>query len=276
VVVLLGLLVRLITLSPVSRHASVEPRLCVHFIDVGPGGSTLIRTPDNRTILVDAGSADRADHLVSYLASQGVRRIDLLVIAHGDESHIGGMPKVLDRFGVSGVVDAAGISDSPAYEQVLSEIKDRRIDYRTVDEARRPNLSTSVDIEIVWPMSGRKTDIGEPIVMRVGYKDISFLLTGDLTPASEGFLLAEYHDLRSTVLKVPNHGNPGTTSNEFLQIVKPEYAVISADCESESAQPGEETLDRLSAAGAKVFRTDRNGDIVISTDGLRVWTECSE
>lgn len=276
VVVLLGLLVRLITLSPVSRHTSDEPKLYVHFIDAGLGDCTLIHTPDDRNILVDAGSADASDHVISYLSRQGVRRIDLLVIAHGDEDDVGGLPRVLDRFGISGVLDAAGPSVSPTYEQAVATINERRIDYKRIDKVRKPSVSNCVDFAVVWPLESDKDAVGGPIVVRFGYKDIGFLLAGDIEPISEGYLLAEYHDLRSTVLRVANHGDSGTTSNEFLQIVKPEYAVISADSESETAQPDRETIDRLLAAGSKVLRTDRDGDIVVSTDGSRVWTRSAE
>lgn len=260
-------------IAPGPRHASDEPRLYVHFIDVGPGDCTLIHTPDERNVLIDAGSADRSDHLISYLERQGVDRIDLLVIAHSDEDHIGGLLAVLDRFGISEVLDAAGASSSATYEQVISSIRQRRIEYRTVAEDRRPNVSNCVDFEVLWPLEG---GMGDPIVMRFDYKDIGFLVTGNLSSEAEGRLLAEYHDLRSTVLRVASHGDSGTTSNEFLQIVKPEYAVISADAESQSAQPDQATLDRLSACGSKVFRTDTNGDVVISSDGRRVWMECVE
>lgn len=270
-IVLLGLAAWYIALS--RRQAIEEPRLSVHFVDVGPGDCTLIRTPDNRVVLVDAGNADRSDHLIWYLSRQGVPRIDLLVIAHSDEDHVGGLPAVLDRFGVSEVLDAGGTSGSATYEQVIASIRQRRIDYKTVTEERRPSVSNGVEFEVIWPLKG---GTGDPIVLRFSYKDIGFLLTGNLSPESEAQLLAEYHDLRSTVLKVASHGSNGTTSNEFLQIVKPEYAVISADPESESAQPDKETLGRLSAAGAQVFRTDENGDVVISTDGRRVWTEYTQ
>ncbi len=276
VVVLLGLLVRLITLSPVSRHASDEPKLYVHFIDAGQGDCTLIHTPDDRNILVDSGSVDASDHVVSYLARHGVRRIDLLVIAHGDESSIGGLPRVLDRFGVSSVLDAAGPSAGQTHEQAVAAISERRIDYKRIDAARRLSVSNCVDIAVVWPLEREQNRLGEPMVVRFGYKDIGFLLAGDIEPTSEGYLLAEYHDLRSTVLRVANHGDSGTTSNEFLQIVKPEYAVISAGSQSDEVRPDQETIDRLTAAGSKVLRTDRDGDIVISTDGSRVWTRCAE
>ena len=279
VMVLLGLLVRLITLSPVSRRTSGEPRLYVHFIDVGQGDCTLICTPDNRKVLVDAGSADGSRHLIRYLARHGVQRIDLLVIAHSDEDHIGGLPGVLDRFGVSRIMDAVPEADGATYAQVISRIRDRRIDYRIAADFRQPNVSNCVDLEVLWPLRGPgsspgSSSTGEPVVMRFGYGDIGFLLTGNIASSSEGRLLAEYHDLRATVLKVANHGDSTTTSNEFLQIVKPEYAVVSAGDESESGRPDEETLRRLSATGSKVFRTDKDGDIVISTDGCRVWTEC--
>ncbi len=274
VMALLGLAVRLITLSPVSRRTSDEPRLYVHFIEVGSGECTLIRTPDNRTVLVDAGSAGSSRHLIRYLARHGVKRIDLMIAAHSDDRHIGGLPDVLDRFGVSRIVDAMPDTGGAIREQVISRIRDRRIDYRTTAEFRHPNVSNCVDIEVVWPLDRAAVGSKEPIVIRVGYKDVGFLLSGSISARSEGYMLSEYHDLRSTVLKVSNHGDSDTTSNELLQIVKPEYAVIFTDRASESAQPDKETIERLSATGAKILRTDADGDIVVSTDGSRVWTEC--
>lgn len=278
-VVLLGLVARLVTLTPVVRQRPARPgELAVHFMDVGQADCVLIRTPDRRSILVDAGDEDSSDRVVSYLRKEGVRRIDLLVITHPHADHIGGLPAVLDEFGVSRVIDSGYPHGSPTYERVLSEIKDRRIGYELARGGRRPSVSKDVEFEILWPPSGYAPDeVGNAndasVVMRVRYKDFILLLPGDIESGAEGRLLAERRDLRSTVLKVAHHGSSDSTSNEFLQVVRPAYAVVSVGIRNPYGHPARSTLRRLAAAGARVFRTDVNGTVVVSTDGRRVHVE---
>ncbi len=277
-VVLLGLVVRLVTLTPVVRQRPSRPgELTVHFIDVGQGDCVLVCTPDRHSVLVDAGDEENSDRVVSYLTKHGVRRVDLLVITHPHADHIGGLPAVLAEFGVSRVIDSGRPHGSPVYERVLSEIERRRIEYEVAQDERSPSVCRDVEFEVLWPPTSTldaDTDLNNAsVVVRVKFKGFALLLMGDVESKAEGRLLAEHRNLRSTVLKVAHHGSSDSTSNEFLQVVKPEYAIVSVGLGNPYEHPSPSTLRRLAAVGAQVFRTDANGTVVVSTDGRRVHVE---
>lgn len=249
--------------------------LKVHFINVGQGDSTLIQTPDGRTMLVDAGDQEHGDRLVAYLRNKGVGRIDLLVITHPHADHIGGMPSVLEAFGVSKALDTGFAHGSAAYETILSTIESRRIEYVLADESVHPQLGTQVSIDVLWPPKGYRVESESALnnasmVIRLRYGTVSVLLCGDIESDAEGKILADEHELRSTVMKVAHHGSEDSTSNEWLQVVKPEYAVISVGEGNPYGHPAQGTLERLLAAGATVYRTDLNGSVVLDTDGTNV------
>ena len=260
----------------VKKPAPLEGRLLkVHFIDVGQGDSTLIQTPDGRSVLVDAGDETSGGKVADYLLGKGVQRIDLLVITHPHSDHIGGLPRVLDEFGVSRVLDTGYPHGGEQYKEILSIIESRKIDYKVAQGFRQPGVGTLVSLDVLWPpASYQARDESElndgSIVMRLVYGNVRILLTGDIQEEAEGRLLADQQDLQSTVLKVAHHGSEFGASNEFLQAVKPDYAVVSVGRDNSFGHPAKNTLERLYAAGAQVFRTDESGTIIFVTDGAKV------
>lgn len=263
------------------KPAPLDGRLLrVHFLDVGQGDCALIQTPDGRNVLVDGGDEGTGDRIVRYLLRQGVHRIDLLVITHPHGDHIGGLSEVLDEFGVSRVLDAGYAHGSRRYEEVLSIIESRRIDYEVVQDCRDAEVGTQVGMHILWPPVGydvkHESDLNDgSIVLRVSFGDVSVLLTGDIQKDAEGQMLAGSPNMKSTILKVAHHGSEHSSTNEFLQVVRPDYAVISVGSDNDYGHPAKGTLQRLSASCAKVYRTDENGSVVFATDGrdVRVSTE---
>ncbi|HUV05327.1 MAG TPA: ComEC/Rec2 family competence protein [Armatimonadota bacterium] len=266
----------LVALGPEHRGSSPpDGRLEVHFLDVGQGDCILLQTPDGRNVLIDAGDRDSAEDVVRYLDRHGVDRIDLLVITHPHMDHIGGLPRVLERFGVSQVIDAGYPHGSQTYKEVLSSFQARRIDYRRGSAYQRPQVSKSVSLDIIWPAddyvpSGEAALNNGSVVVRATYGDVSLLLPGDIQSEAEDRILAARRELQSTILKVAHHGSQESTSNEFLQVVWPQYAVISVGAENQYGHPGRAVLRRLNACGAAVYRTDHNGNIVFTTDGRAV------
>lgn len=279
-IILVAILVLIVVLTQygpfIKRTTPMGGRLLkVHFIDVGQGDCTLVQTPDGRNVLVDAGDESSGDKIVDYLLTKGVHRIDLLVITHPHMDHIGGLTRVLAEFGVSRVLDTGYPHGSKHYKDILSIIESRKIDYRLARDMRKPDVGTLVSSEVLWPPidyeAGRDSELNNSsIVLKLTYQNVSILLTGDIQNESEGQLLANQQDLKSTVLKVAHHGSEYSTSNEFLQVVKPDYAVISVGRDNSYGHPHKDTLERLSAAGAQVFRTDENGTVVFTTDGTNV------
>jgi len=266
----------LIALGPRDGgHVLPDGRLEAHFLDVGQGDCILLQTPDGRNVLIDAGDRGSAGDVVRYLERNGVGRIDLLVITHPHMDHIGGLPRVLERFGVAKVIDAGYPHGSQAYKEVLSSIASRRIDYRSAAASPSPRVSKDVSFEVLWPPNGYAPS-GEAglnngsVVLRVAFGDVSLLLAGDIQHDAECRILAARRELQSTILKVAHHGSPDSTSSEFLQVVQPEYAVISVGAENAHGHPGRATLRRLNASGAAIYRTDRDGNVVFTTDGKMV------
>jgi len=249
--------------------------LSIHFLDVGQGDCALIQTPDGRNVLVDAGDEAHGDEVVRYLTASGVNQIDLLVITHPHSDHIGGLPAVLESFGVSRVLDTGCPHGSQTYKAVLATIQARKIDYRLACDLRKPSVCGNVTFEVLWPPpeyqpAGEEGLNDGSIVLRVEYGGIGVLLAGDIQKDAEGKLLASGHVLESAVLKVAHHGSESGTSNELLQLVKPAYAVISVGADNSYGHPSRSVLDRLAAIGAQVYRTDEQGAIAIITDGKTV------
>lgn len=273
--VLLGVIVS-VTFSPELKTPALEAgQLRVHVLDVGQGDCILVQTADGRNVLIDGGDRDAAEAVTDYLLKNGVHRIDLLMITHPHSDHIGGLPEILEKFGVSGVVDAGLPHGSQTYGRVLSTIESRRILYKKAVKGLKVGVGGDLTLGILWPpkdyaVYGDVMLNNGSVVARIQFGDVSFLFAGDIERESEGLLLASGQGLESTVLKVAHHGSDSSTTNEFLQVVKPVYAIISVGVDNEYGHPAESILRRLNAAGAKVLRTDEQGTVVLTTDGRTV------
>ena len=271
------LMIRIVTLHPVNYNTRPDGFMKVHVLDVGQGDCILIQTPDGRNVLVDAGSPQSSGYVLKYLAAQGVKHIDLIIISHAHSGHIGGLPGVLSTFGVASVLLADNPESDILYKRVLKLIEDRRIRRRIAKQDGKVYLGRDVTGRILWPSdkyAGGADDLST--VLRVVYKDVSILLLGDIGFEAEGGLLADNGEIRSTILKVARHGSGDSTSNEFLQCVQPEYAVISAGINNSCGCPAGPALRRINATGAQLLRTDRVGAVVFKTDGHKIIVETAK
>lgn len=246
--------------------------LKVHFIDVGQGDSILIQCPNGSDILVDAGVTAEGPTVVDYLKDQGVSTLYAIVETHPHEDHIGGLSNVINSFTIKNVYTTKATSTTKTYTNLQNLIKDKNLPVTNITYGVTILADTSVSMTFLSPIKTSYSDLNDwSGVLKVQYGDVSFLLMGDASTNIEGDLLSKCKDkLPSTVLKVGHHGSSTSTSSSFLDAVKPQYAVIEVGKDNPYGHPTSETLNRLSDANVKVFRTDLDGTVVFTTDGKAI------
>ncbi|HET6581462.1 MAG TPA: lamin tail domain-containing protein [Methanoregula sp.] len=252
-----------------SHLAENQGKLFVYFLDVGQGDSVLFFY-EGKTVLVDAGEYEIGDRVVDELLSRGVTRIDLLVATHPHSDHIGGMQKVLAAFPVGKVLDTGLPHPSPSYERFLETIEQKQIPYLVAEQGQTIDIDPSLRILVLSPPKNMSADDlnANSVVLRISYGVIDFLMTGDLGKEGEDALIRTGYPLDAEILKAGHHGSSSSTTPAFLARVHPEAAVISAGEDNPYSHPHTETMDLLEKSGVMVYRTDRDGTILVRSDGM--------
>ncbi len=252
-----------------GKVVSQGQNLRVTFIDVGQGDSCLIQTPGGKNILIDGGYPNQGWKIVSLLSGRGIRKIDCVVATHPDMDHIGGLIAVLNRFEIGEVLDIGHPHTTRTYEDFLKTIEKKNISYRIMRRGDVLDWGEEVSVQVLNPPEElHKGKNNNSIVLRLVYGKISFLFTGDIEKRAEKELVNTYHkNLRTTILKCPHHGSRHSSTFRFLEEVRPEVVVISAGRDNPYGHPKEEVLDRYREVGTKIYRTDIDGNITVTSDG---------
>jgi len=258
--------------------------LRITVLDVGQGDCILVQTPGGLTMLVDAGGRHGQEAggwdvgreiVVPALMARRVREIDVLVITHPHEDHIGGVPAVLDAVPVGMVLDPMLDSDSDTYERILAEIEDKYIVHPRATEGQRLNLGRGIYAEVLNPPDPRLDTVSvlndNSVVLRLVYDEVSVLLTADIDRTGAKRMAKLGPELASTILKVPHHGSAEPAVPEFIDAVSPSLAVISVGAENTFGHPTGEMLRELERVGANVMRTDRDGAVTITVRPPEWW-----
>ncbi len=253
----------------------------VHFIDVGQGDAIFIELPDGKNMLIDAGPQSSAIKLTNYITNavfnNKIEDIDYFILTHSDEDHVGGALKVFEKFNVLTVYRPNIFARSEEYSATdkthLTNIYDNVISAAKAETENIIFTEAGVIIEdekalynifFYTPTKSyyESTNDYSPIII-LEYGEKSFMFVGDAGEAVEKELNiydCSYFDI--DVLKVGHHGSNTSTSESFLNITTPEFAVISVGKDNSYGQPTNATLTKLTQAGVTIFRTDKNGSIV--------------
>ncbi len=246
----------------------------VHYIDVGQGDSTLIISGD-RTVLIDAGDRNCGSTVAAYLDSQKVDHIDYLIATHPHTDHTGGIDKVLERFDTGTVLiphfSTAGQSEDDLYAwRVFNRVlEENEADVMEVSPGTELDLGVS-KLMILAPYGVYEDINNYSVVAELVHEDNTFLFTGDAEKESEAEML-EHGVLEDIdVLKAGHHGSSSSSGGEFLEIVKPEYAVVSCGAGNTYDHPSESVMKRFGESGVQVFRTDLQGTVIAESDGKNI------
>lgn len=262
--------------APLSRplsqvhagYGSNSANLSVIFWDVGQGDATLLTLGETR-ILIDAGPLVSAPTLMSALAKEGVRSIDLLVLSHPHADHIGGIPLIVANISVKDVLVSRIPCASPACPVALEELKDHGIVPRFAHAGEEFSFPGGLKINVLSADEGPYEDANDrSLVLIASYSGFHVLFPGDIDANGEEALLGRGVPIDAELLKVSHHGGPHATGPEFLSAVSPSVAVIQVGAGNEYGHPDWEVLRLLSGAGVSVFRTDLDGTVRVQSDGV--------
>lgn len=256
--------------KPVSlKIPDKDGQLVVHFLDVGQGDSAFIELPDGRCMLIDASVSSYGDKIVETIEGCGYTEINYLVATHPHADHIGGMTDVVENFEIGEIYMPKATSTSQTFEELLTAISDKGLQINTAKADEIIYFDDETEIEILAPVGESYEETNNySAVVKITYGKNSFLFTGDAEELSENEMLDECYDkLSADVLKVGHHGSSSSTSDEFLQAVSPEYAVISCGADNSYGHPHKETISRLNDMGIDYYRTDINGTVTICCNG---------
>jgi competence protein ComEC len=283
-----SLVIALFPFSPAWSAGKLE----VSVLDVGQGDSLFVVSPRGQTLLIDGGGAfggfagqtshgiDPGEEAVSpYLWSRGFQKINVVALTHAHQDHLGGLAAILENFRVGQLWIGREVR-SPALAKIEQLARDRKI---PIEHESRANgfAWDNVEGKFFWPeissaepSPAAKND--DSLVLRLRYEDRAVLLPGDAEKNAEREMLSENRqdELRAEVLKIAHHGSRNSTTPEFLAAVKPRLAIISVGEDNPYGHPNAELLERLTGAGVRVLRTDRDGAVHILMDSKGVEVRC--
>ncbi len=245
--------------------------LSVHFIDVGQADCILIELPDGENIMIDAGNRDDFETISSYLSEQSVEKLDYMVLTHPHEDHIGSAAEVIKKYSPSKIYMPETAANTKVFENTLLAIAESGADMISAVPGDYIINDGDLSMEILAPAGDDyDTQNDYSVVTKLTYDERSFLFTGDAEEKAENDILSTKADLSADVLKVGHHGSVTSTSDDFLNAVKPEYSVIMCGVGNEYGHPHWEIIEKLEKANSAVFRTDTQGTIVCRTDGENI------
>ena len=256
-----------------------EHAFAMHAIDVGQADAILL-SKDTTYALIDAGETmspserEAREKLFAYLDSLGVKRLEFLLLTHQDYDHIGSALDVLKRYEVGMVYDNGITHTSATYEKLMQYMLDENIPYRVVSAGDTiPSPWSEVTLDVLSPQkeliqAGSKPDINEnSVVVKATYRNVSYLLTGDAEKKAEEAMLAAGADLDADILKAGHHGSSTSSTKAFLNAVSPAVIVMSVGEGNEYGHPHKEPMERFVQLTKHIYRTDMDGEVVVTTDG---------
>jgi len=275
-------LVILVTVTDISYwlyQTQFNNKLRVTFIDVGQGNAALVQFPGNKKMLIDGGgfrvgSFDTGENVVTpFLLNRKILKVDYLVLSHPHPDHMNGLRFIASEFNPSEFWYNGDSVDTRDFTELMGIVKTKSIKFLGPEELARGRTISGVEVEVLYPLEGlvlyenndNRIINNNSLVLRFNYEGKSILFTGDIEQDAEAYMAEQYgNKLKSDVLLVPHHGSRYSSSNSFLEKVKPDLSIISSRKGNRFGFPHMETLERLKRAESKVLRIDMKGAIEVT------------
>lgn len=245
------------------------------FVDVGQGDCLLIKTPEGKNVLIDSGGSSQYDVgkklLLPFFLKNGVKEIDMAVITHLHTDHVGGLCTLSKEIPIKKVGLYEG--NSLISDEVEEKIGVAAESFIYLTKGQKLQIGKNLEIEVLYPnkkskeeyleiMENNKDENATCLVMKIMFKGVSVIMTGDIDTNGEMNILEDNSDkcLSTDILKVSHHGSKYGSSQEFLDEVKPSIAIVQVG-KNTYGHPDKKTLKRIENAGAFVYRNDIQGAV---------------
>lgn len=255
---------------------NIDEEFKVHFLDVGQGDSILIETIDDQYLLIDGGDRDIVISELDEILPFWERKIDIVVCTHSDSDHASGLIEVLDRYEVE-VLFVSDLNDNHSNNILLKDMA-KRNDIEVYElQAYDDIIIGELKLQTLWPEKEKLVEnVNDNSVVLYGeYKEYDFILTADIGKEQEKFILENGFNRDIDMIKVGHHGSDTSTSQRFIELLRPELAIISCGLGNKFGHPDKEVIQRLKEGEVKILRTDIHGRVetVYSESKLHVYIE---
>ena len=258
-------------MSSQKSGQSVSGNLEISYLDVGQGDSAYIRVNDF-DILIDAGPRSDSDKLMKQLEAKNIDDFEMIIATHPHEDHIGGMVDVFNRYDVESFYMPSVTHTTKTFENMINAVAKEGIKVQTIKEGMSFDLGQGAKIDVYSPIYESYEEFNDySPIMKLIFGETEFIFTGDAEAHAEQDVVAKYpNDLKADVLKFGHHGSSTSSTEEFLQSVDPDYGIISCGVDNKYGHPHKETLDKITKFNIKAYRTDKQGQITLTSDGKNI------
>ncbi len=258
-----------VQLSRRSEQKQNEDFVCV--LDVGQGDSIIVNS-NGRTALIDTGKEIYGYEIIKKLRSYGIDNIDVMILTHPHDDHIGSADYIIENFGVDNIIYSSLLTESKTSADCVKElgtaIEENNINVYSAISGMVVNIG-DFEITVLMNDTDAKEENDRSIVLMAEIFGNKFLFTGDAESAAENALIDNDINFDCDVLKVGHHGSKSSSTDEFLKIASPQYAAISVG-DNSYGHPNNDVIKRLGDLGSEVLRTDIHGDIYFAIENEKI------
>lgn len=247
----------------------LDKQICsVFFLDVGQGDSILIKTPENKFVLIDSGPNSAEQDVLQTLDRLNVKKLDVVIATHPHEDHIGNMDKIISKYNIERFYTTNKTTNTQTFVDMLNALKKKNLKISIARPFDRLKLN-GVTLTFLSPLKDYDDLNDSSVVVMLEFAGKRVLFTGDISQNVEYDIVRNVHDIKADILKVSHHGSYAATSSLFLEKVNPKVAIISVGKDNPYGHPHSSTIRRLEKFKVKIFTTEQNGNIaaLIFPDG---------
>lgn len=246
----------------------------ISYLDVGQGDAVYIKVNDF-DILIDAGPKSDSDKLMQQLEEKNIDDFEIVIATHPHEDHIGGMTKVFEKYDVKSFYMPKATNTTKTFENMMKAVSNEGLNVNVIKEGTSFELGEGARIDVYSPIQESYDDLNDySPIMKLTYGNKAFIFTGDAEKVAEEEVVKKYaNELKADVIKFGHHGSSTSSTKEFIEAISPKYGIISCGLDNSYGHPHRETLNIIEKMGIEAYRTDKEGQITITSDGNNIEIE---